>query len=146
MEIKLTNCKVIVHDFVTHKAEREYQNALIGDFAFGASEAAKVKTKIGDETSEDLAGEMNFKLNHKSVEAAGEAFALAMIKKVIPNEGEPFAPSMEWLDELPQTDFKTINKTLRDMKRASSQKVKNEQGESETSSSEAAAAPSPSNT
>jgi len=116
MTIELsTGEKAVIRDRVTHKAHREYQNAVLRDVVFK-------NEKRADGT--DV--EPSFNLTQDSVSAAAEVFALAMIERVEPATGTPFPPTHEWLDNLPQDDFIKIDAALMKLKRGKDEDAKNE--------------------
>ena len=117
MKIQTSTGYVILKDFLTRKAAREYSAEL-----FKNNDIKNFQTD-----SETDSPKLNLTLTQFA--AAGEALVLALVEKVAlvsesGNETE-IKPDKAWLDNLPEKDFKAIEpEALRIMREASSEAKK----------------------
>ena len=115
MKIQTSTGYVILKDFLTRKAARDYNAELFNTTTIK-------KLQIGEDN--EGAG-----MTLTQFAAAGEALVLALVEKVVlvsesGNETE-IKPDKAWLDNLPEKDFKAIEpEALRIMREASSEAKK----------------------
>ncbi len=132
MQIKISNATVEIRDRISHKAHKAYNSTLLRDVEFDEE---------GNPINVGAKGSLD------AVSAAAEAFALAMISNIIPDDGsEPHAASAEWLDSIDEDDFKKIDEALRQIKLQKEKEVKNGSGRPGDTSSAEGLETSPTNT
>lgn len=109
MKIELSTGYVILKDFITHKASRDYQAALLKG------------TRMEPTGEVDAEGrpKMKYDIDPNNADRANEALVIAMIEKVAVVTGESestITPTIEWLESMPQTDFVKIERGALDIK------------------------------
>lgn len=114
MQLDLTFGTVVLKDFITHKASRDYQATLFKD----------TQMEQTGEVDEKGRPKMKFAINPANAELANEALVVAMIKTVKLSDGSEVVATREWLDELPQADFQKIEKAVLDIKNAKEEDAK----------------------
>lgn len=116
MKIELSNGYVILMDFITHKASRDYQAALLKG----------TRMRPTGDVDESGKPKMEYDIDPNNADLANEALVLGMIEKVAvvtkaQNEGETgseetIQPTREWLDRMPQTDFSKLERAAMEIK------------------------------
>lgn len=102
MQIELSNGYVLMREVVTRKIAREYSEKLYNDTSMDSS------TKIS--------------MNPINIELASEALVLGLVEKVVvvTDEKETYVePTRDWLDNLPEEDFKKIENAALAVKKGS---------------------------
>lgn len=109
MNIQLSNGYVVLKDFITHKASRDYQAALLKG----------TRMKPTGEVDESGRPKMEYDIDPSNADRANEALVIAMVEKVVvvANEVETVIPaSIDWLESMPQSDFSKIERAALDIK------------------------------
>ena len=114
MTIQLSFGTVVLKDFITHKASRDYQANLFKD----------TQMEQTGEVDENGRPKMKFAINPANADRANEALVIAMIQSVKLADGTEVAPSRDWLDEMAQTDFSKIEKAVLEIKNAKDEDAK----------------------
>lgn len=99
IKIECKTCTVYLQPFIKRKHQRAYNSDL-----------------FTDAQTDPSTGKTRLKLTN--VDLAAENLALKVIEKVAPKAGEQdsFKPTREWLDDLPETDWKLIDDKLKELR------------------------------
>lgn len=118
MKIPLSKGYVLMLDFLTHKASRDYQSTLLKGTKLKASGRL-------DAHGRDI---MEYDVDPNNSDLANESLALNLIEKVIviSEDGTeaPVEASHEWLDRLPESDYRKIEKAAFEIKTKKDEETK----------------------
>lgn len=109
MKIELSTGYVILKDFITHKASRDYQAELLKG----------TRMEPTGELDEEGRPKMKYDLDPNNADRANEALVIALIEKaVVITDGveTSVTPSIGWLESMRETDFSKIERAALEIK------------------------------
>lgn len=117
MNIELSNGYVVLKDFITHRASRDYQATLLKG----------TRMKPTGDVDEKGRPKMEYDIDPSNSDRANEAFVIAMIEKIVRKDGDQeteIPATIEWLESMPQREFQKLEQAVLDIKHREDEEAK----------------------